>query len=112
MSRIEDVLYADSLAQEPSLAAVKRKPPSPPPANGTATPLEETENTETPNSMTLSDFMGWNFEPGPGEPGAGETGIHSTDNLDVSNKAPSVSPKKFSYLEKIEAGQRSPTARH
>nr|GMC58784.1 rho guanine nucleotide exchange factor 8-like [Ipomoea batatas] len=112
MSRIEDVLYADSLAQEPSLAAVKRKPPSPPPANGTAAPLEETENTETPNSMTLSDFMGWNFEPGPGEPGAGETGIHSTDNLDVSNKSPSVSPKKFSYLEKIEAGQRSPTARH
>lgn len=109
MSRIEDVLYADSLAQDPCLAAVKRKPPSPPPSNGTASPVEETENTETPNSMTLSDFMGWNLES------AGEPGNQMTDsagNLDVSIKPPSITPKKFSYVEKIENGLRSPTARH
>ncbi|XP_019191644.1 PREDICTED: rho guanine nucleotide exchange factor 8-like [Ipomoea nil] len=112
MSRIEDVLYADSLAQAPPLAAVKRKPPSPPASIGTGSPVDETDNIDTPNSMTLSDFMGWNFEPGPGGPGAGEPGIHSKDNLDVSNKPTSVTPKKFSYLEQIETGQRSPTARH
>ncbi|KAK6137068.1 hypothetical protein DH2020_029193 [Rehmannia glutinosa] len=71
MSRIQDVLYADSLAQDPSLAVVTWKQsmdsiPSPT-LSSFPSPSEEAEKlssaAETPTSMTLSDFMGWNLEP-------------------------------------------------
>ncbi|VFQ63060.1 unnamed protein product [Cuscuta campestris] len=123
MSRIEDVLYADSLSQDPSLVAVKRKPPPPdsgsppPPGGGEPNPPEETA-TGSPSSMTLSDFMGWNID-------TRETGLlkktNSMGNADkdesqrssiVKPTTTSITPKKFSYLEKIESGLRSPTARH
>ncbi|KAJ8568879.1 hypothetical protein K7X08_032576 [Anisodus acutangulus] len=76
MSRIEDVLYADSVAQDPSLAIAKWNPSadsSPQqPLSGMSTPKGgETEMlssaAETPTSMTLFDFMGWNMEQGEGD---------------------------------------------
>lgn len=128
MNRIEDVLYADSLALDPSLA-ISKMPPSresspSPKASAISTPQSETDKlsstTGTPNSssMTLSDFMGWNLEKV-------ETSIrknHSTGNLeelfkDETDKniikTANVTPgKKFSYIDKVESGPRSPTARH
>ncbi|XP_010323589.1 rho guanine nucleotide exchange factor 8-like [Solanum lycopersicum] len=74
-SRIEDVLYADSVAQDPSLAIAKwnRSANSSPQKRQSvvSTPKEEFERlsctAETPNSMTLFDFMGWNMEQGDGD---------------------------------------------
>lgn len=111
MSRIDDVLYADSLAQnkEPVLDSPK---------------LEGEDMSDTPNSKTLSDFMGWDAEPE--EPGQNDN-LFSTDNTDKYVKSEhetttvmskhmlsSAPTKKFSYLEKLEnlSGLRSPTARH
>ncbi|XP_022873993.1 rop guanine nucleotide exchange factor 9-like [Olea europaea var. sylvestris] len=128
MSRIEDVLYADSLAQDPSLAVVTWKPsidsttPSPT-LSSFPSPGEETEKLSsaeaTPTSMTLSDFMGWNLEPSE------DTNIrrnYSTGNLDsfvkddeekIMTKPSNINIKKFSYIDKIDTGGlRSPTSRH
>ncbi|PIN18155.1 hypothetical protein CDL12_09178 [Handroanthus impetiginosus] len=126
MSRIQDVLYADSLAQDPSLAVATWKQPidsmPSPTVSNLPSPVDETEKLSsaagTPTSMTMSDFMGWNLEPP-------ETEIkknHSTGNLasyakeeeeKIMTKPANVNLKKFSYIDKIEmGGLRSPTARH
>ncbi|KAL2479782.1 Rho guanine nucleotide exchange factor 8 [Abeliophyllum distichum] len=132
-SRIEDVLYADSLAQDPSLAVVTWKPSmdsttTSPTLSNFPSPREETEKLSsaadtptsmTPTSMTLSDFMGWNLEP------TQDTDLkqnHSTGNLEsyvkdgeenIMIKPTNINVKKFSYIDKIEiGGLRSPTARH
>ncbi|KAL9666167.1 hypothetical protein QQ045_000491 [Rhodiola kirilowii] len=61
LSRIEDVLYADSAAQDPSLPETKSEPSS----KVTSPPHEEdgSNSAETPSALTLSDFMGWNVTP-------------------------------------------------
>ncbi|KAJ7973854.1 Rop guanine nucleotide exchange factor like [Quillaja saponaria] len=66
MSRIEDVLYADSLTQNPSLEkyngrlsfAEQAKSPN------SGEDIDSLHSTDTPNSMTLSDFMGWSSVQG------------------------------------------------
>ncbi|KAJ8562487.1 hypothetical protein K7X08_011778 [Anisodus acutangulus] len=88
MSRIEDVLYADSVSQDPSLAIAKWNPSansSPQqPLSGMSTPKGGESDVlsfaaETPTSMTLSDFMGWNMEQGEGDIKKN----HSTGNLEA-----------------------------
>lgn len=71
MSVLEDVLYADAaITQDPSLAVSRRETSidssSFSRSGNFSSPRDETEKTpaETPNSMTLSDFMGWNMEGG------------------------------------------------
>ncbi|WOH08920.1 hypothetical protein DCAR_0728371 [Daucus carota subsp. sativus] len=120
MSRIEDVLYADSLTQNPSLAINKMKTTidsSPRPRMSSAEDESEKPTpVGTPGSMTLSDFMGWNFEAADSDMKKN----NSTGNLEkeyeakVSSKPANVATKKkFSYLDKLEwSGLRSPTARH
>ncbi|CAL5339273.1 rop guanine nucleotide exchange factor 9-like [Camellia sinensis] len=123
MSRIEDVLYADSLTQDPSLVVSKRKPSMDSlPAEGlesspsSAEEIEKPNTTETPTSMTLSDFMGWGLDQGEAEMKKSQ----STGNLDnlskeeiekLSKPIDVVTNKKFSYMEKLETlgGLRSPT---
>ncbi|KAJ8527948.1 hypothetical protein K7X08_015399 [Anisodus acutangulus] len=125
MSRIEDVLYADSLTQGPSLAIEKLNlssaDSSPPlPLSGMSTPreLEADMLSSAAQTPTLSDFIGWSVE-------LGDTGMkknHSTFNLEAyfkgendykcMGKLASITPKKFSYIEKIGSALRSPTARH
>ena len=63
MSRIEDVLYADYVARNPSHAGQKRNTLKEAP-QVLVSPTEGTEkNSEDTNaSMTLSDFMGWGPE--------------------------------------------------
>ncbi|GMH03689.1 hypothetical protein Nepgr_005528 [Nepenthes gracilis] len=126
LSRIEDVLYADSPTQESSLAQYKSKGVGNIRINGpmkfpdAVQEIEELNAADTPTSMTLSDFMGWNLDQG-------ETEMKrrgSEDNLeeiakDGGDQKPTVKlqlqiPNRFSYIDKLEyvGGQRSPTSRH
>ncbi|XP_016540517.2 rop guanine nucleotide exchange factor 12 [Capsicum annuum] len=124
MSRIEDVLYADSLKQNPPLEVEKSNfssaDSSPPlPLSGMSTPKEQeaevlSSATQTP---TLSDFIGWGVEEGD----AGMKKNHSTGNLEAYfkdendynciGKLASITPTKFSYIDEIGSGLGSPTAR-
>ncbi|XP_020098184.1 rho guanine nucleotide exchange factor 8-like isoform X2 [Ananas comosus] len=70
ISRIEDVLYADSLARDPTLRESKRRPclTNSETISGTVKALDPQEEIEklnkmeAPASMTLSDFMGWHLD--------------------------------------------------
>ncbi|KAF7814257.1 rop guanine nucleotide exchange factor 12-like isoform X1 [Senna tora] len=119
LSRIEDVLYADQQTQAPSQTARKSvsRSPAPKPA---LTPKEDTEKSgsETPGSMTLLDFMGWEADQGDSE----QKKDHNHSNVQVSDefmkeldarnqKLPNIATKKVSYLENLGA-VRSPTSRH
>ncbi|KAJ6731468.1 ROP GUANINE NUCLEOTIDE EXCHANGE FACTOR 10 [Salix purpurea] len=104
LSKIEDVLYADSVAQSPQSEA-NQKPEE---------ELDSSTSAETPTSLTLSDFMGWKVDQG-------EAKTASADNMESCFKGDQdrikdktdTNPKRFSYLEKLEnlSGMRSPTAR-
>lgn len=112
ISRIEDVLYADSLTQSTALTESNEEMDSSPSTG-------HVEETETPTSKTLSDFMGWNLNQG-------DTNMKKKyiDNIDIYFKGENdkmlykpaniVTTKKTSYLEKLEnlSGLRSPTTRH
>lgn len=130
MSCIEDVLYADSLTQDASLAIEKLNlssaDSSPPlPLSGMSTPRElEAEvlssagQTPAAQTPTLSDFIGWGVE----KEGTFMKKNHSTGNMEAYfkgendynciGKLASITPKRFSYIDKIGSGLRSPTARH
>lgn len=90
LSRIDDVLEADR--------AVNKR----------STPRESEEETLV-GSMTLSDFMGWDFDQ------AGNADLESkkdtSDEQLVKDKLSVVTTKKTSYLETL-GGVKSPTARH
>lgn len=128
MSRIEDVLYADALTQDPSLAVAKtqlQSPQTPTLSAVVAGPGEEEADrlssaSETPSAPTLSDFMGWNV-------GTPETETmkkkNSSGNMEVSggndeeekitSKSANSTIKKYLYIDKIEiSGLRCPTSRH
>ncbi|PON88424.1 PRONE domain containing protein [Trema orientale] len=129
MSRIEDVLYADYVTQNPSQAASKRNllrdtastPQCTTPPDKFSSPRDEPYSSETPNSMTLSDFMGWGLDQGDPEAAkkdlAGFSDEVLKDGLDLLKHphmqkiANIVTNKKVSYLENL-GGLRSPTARH
>ncbi|KAJ0091698.1 hypothetical protein Patl1_13265 [Pistacia atlantica] len=132
ISRIEDVLYADSYAQTSPLSESNEVPAMESPGSSINNPGEEWDKTcpETPNSKTLSDFMGWEEEQiAEAEAGTGTgaylektistgnvEGYYAVDNEMMMSKPPPtvVTPKKYSYLEKLEnlSGLRSPAARH
>ncbi|CAL5443037.1 unnamed protein product [Camellia sinensis] len=122
MSRIEDVLYADSLTQNPSLALSKRKlsmdslPVEGPVSSPSSEDMEKLNSiTDTPNSMTLSDFMGWNLDQGETEIkknySMGNLQCLKEENEKLSKPPNIVTNKKISYIDKLEAlgGLRSPT---
>ncbi|CAN7052615.1 hypothetical protein BRARA_G02010 [Brassica rapa] len=90
LSRINDVLDADR--------AVSKR----------STPMEPEEETLV-GSMTLSDFMGWDFDQG-NEDLDSKKDMSSDDKL-VKEKLNVVATKKTSYLETL-GGVNSPTARH
>ncbi|XP_072958780.1 rho guanine nucleotide exchange factor 8-like [Typha angustifolia] len=112
MSRIEDVLYADSLTQDPSLKESERRYSlSDPETTGPVRKLDPKEEMEklkeAPTSMTLWDFMGWQKKDT-----SKEDILSSQDGkLKHQDTAPA---KKLSYIEKVEilGGLRSPTSRH
>ncbi|XP_052174524.1 rop guanine nucleotide exchange factor 9-like [Diospyros lotus] len=127
MSRIEDVLHADSVAQNPSLGEQKRNPLVQDTSLVTSTDrfpsaqeeLEKLNSAQTPSSMTLSDFMGWTSDHREDEPktdpAAAETHLCIENEKKCLTKTLTiVTSRKFSYIEKLEnsGGLRSPTARH
>ncbi|XP_019180382.1 PREDICTED: rho guanine nucleotide exchange factor 8 [Ipomoea nil] len=115
MSRIEDVLYADSLTQEPpspECSASDSSTPGAPPSDLANASAEDAES-----GMTLLDFMGWNLDSGGG--GEAETKNNNNSNEETDEKSPmatkplNANSKKISYVEKIESrAVISPTARH
>ncbi|KAL9665652.1 hypothetical protein QQ045_021073 [Rhodiola kirilowii] len=106
ISRIEDVQHADSLAQNPS-GEEKRDRCLVSPIKG-----EDHNLPDGPISMTLSDFMGWNFDQADTEQKKDSADDLSKHMTKVSNI--STTPKKVPYIEKLEnlGGMRSPTERH
>lgn len=117
MSRIEDVLKADSKARNVSAGEQKRSPV----LHKFASAKEEIEklnSAETPASMTLLDFIGWSV--GEGETDQKKETIEEdvtkdSDDLKVMTKPANIAiDKTISYIEKLEhlGGCRSPTARH
>ncbi|CAL9748051.1 unnamed protein product [Musa acuminata subsp. burmannicoides] len=116
MSQIEDVLRADSLTQDPSDAKSGRRQSLTDSEVGPVKKLDPKEEMEklkeAPNSMTLSDFMGWHFDP---DSEAEKKNSESLEDGAKIKKPPNiVTTKKFSYIEKLEnlRSLRSPTARH
>nr|XP_043626063.1 rho guanine nucleotide exchange factor 8-like [Erigeron canadensis] len=113
MNRIEDVLYADNVAQDPSLLA-SRKPLEE--SNGQIGQNQGQTPTGSPTSLTLSDFMGWSID----QEGASTTNSNSTPKSEdtepekyQSKSAKILARTKNSYMEKLEAYKlRSPTTRH
>lgn len=110
MSRIEDVLYADYVAQNPSFAEQKR-------SLLRETPMVLSPTTDdgagTPTSRTLSDFMGWSLgeNENDGKKDSSTNEFVKEDWKFTEKLANIVTIKKPSYLENL-GGLRSPTARH
>jgi len=131
LSRIEDVLYADFVTQNPSHAATQRHPLRDYPQNASpdSFPSPRDENyPETPGSMTLSDFMGWGIDQSDAESKKDSTANSDDGSKDGEGKpnhmqngegkqnhiqklANLVTNKRISYLDNL-SGLRSPTARH
>lgn len=124
MSRVEDVLHADYVAQNPSQATAKKNgfrhsSPVMEPENFSS-PREDVEKLAspgTPCSMTLSDFMGWSLDQGDADLKKdleGDELLKDGDRKHINKFSNAGTPKKFSYIEKLEraGGLRSPTARH
>ncbi|KAL2321280.1 hypothetical protein Fmac_030249 [Flemingia macrophylla] len=125
-SRIEDVLYADSVAKNPSLVASSRRisldlaPEQTSPNSGDEN--SKLKSSGTPPSMTLLDFMGWSstkvgddFKRGSSSEDLDEC-LSEKDEKSV-NKSPDSKtppPQKSFYLDKLEYlnALKSPIARH
>ncbi|GLT71880.1 hypothetical protein SLA2020_438670 [Shorea laevis] len=120
LSRIDDVLYADCVTQNPLHSVCEKKllreSSEITDSNIFPSPREE-NNMETIGSMTLSDFMGWGVDQGNADLNdlTGDSDEASKDgegNQHHMHKlANIVTIKKGSYLETL-GGLRSPTARH
>ncbi|KAL0463873.1 UNVERIFIED_CONTAM: Rop guanine nucleotide exchange factor 12 [Sesamum latifolium] len=113
LSRIEDVMHADNLARNPTNAEQKKAPIKEPSPIKTPekTPNDKEENTaQTPTSMTLLDFMGWNLDSGDTEAKQDA----QDDAATKQSKSPDVDTnKKTNYIDRLEnlGGLRSPTER-
>jgi hypothetical protein len=121
LSRVDDVLYADCLTQNPlhSVCArnLMRESSGITDSEMFESPSEENNFMETAGLMTLSDFMGWGVDQGSAESNditessdeASKDGEGSQQH--VLKLANIITNKKSSYLESL-GGLRSPTARH
>ncbi|XP_062217344.1 rho guanine nucleotide exchange factor 8-like [Phragmites australis] len=116
MSRIEDVLSADAAAQNLTAteAAARRLLAE---ADAPARKLDAKEEleklNEAPASMTLFDFMGWHFDQDELMKRKEDGTLDADGEAKLLKKAPSLVPKKFSYVDSLSSGgMRSPSARH
>ncbi|KAL6006206.1 Rho guanine nucleotide exchange factor 8 [Asimina triloba] len=120
-SRIDDVLFADSLTQNPTHAESKKQPATsdPPPVNHQEKTLKQGDDGEkpatkdSPSSMTLSDFMGWGIDAeqeAKKEPGNLEDMLSMDDGKTINKPTNIAINKKVTYIEKLEniGGVRSP----
>ncbi|KAK7364031.1 hypothetical protein VNO80_12362 [Phaseolus coccineus] len=126
LSRIEDVLYADSVAKNPSLVMSSRRVSLDSlPLSGKTSPNSGDENinfhsSETPPSMTLSDFMGWtSIKEDLDSKNSNSTGdldeyVDEKDEKNATKSPNCAAPQKSYYLEKLEYlnALKTPIARH
>ncbi|XP_022755037.1 rho guanine nucleotide exchange factor 8-like [Durio zibethinus] len=105
MSRIEDVLYADSLTQTSSA--------SPASSENSSSNEEDAARMSTSETPTLSDFMGWDIASAKSNSSDLEIYFKGDHDKKTSKPPLSSTPKKASHLEKLEnfSGLRSPKAR-
>ncbi|KAI7752560.1 hypothetical protein M8C21_016972 [Ambrosia artemisiifolia] len=115
VSRIEDVMHADTLVRGPSGSlkrnslkdSTSRAPGKFPNAKEE---LEKINYSNTPISMTLSDFMGWTLEQ---EKESGEDLSNGNETTTLAKQISAANSKKLSYLERLETlGGRSASSRH
>ncbi|XP_047316963.1 rop guanine nucleotide exchange factor 12-like [Impatiens glandulifera] len=111
LSRIEDVLHADSVARDPSVGEKKRA--TIPHAKGLSKfpnakeELEKLNMMATPKSMTLVEFADWQENKGS----LGDR-VDLTDEVKLMVKLANIDTnRRFSYAENLGV-LRSPTARH
>ncbi|XP_074562032.1 rho guanine nucleotide exchange factor 8-like [Curcuma longa] len=96
ISRIDDVLYADSLAKGSTTKCPKGRQPK----------LNAREETESASLMSLSEFMSWDCETGHG------TEMRNAGGGTVKKPPEVKDGKKFCYLVERVGGMKSPAARH
>lgn len=126
LSRIEDVLYCDTVTKNPSLAVSSRRfSLDSSQLAGQNSPDSEEDmgnkhSTGTPPSMTLSDFMGWSSNKGGSDmkktnsTGDLEDYMNEKDEKSINKSPKLTTPKKNYYLEKFDYlnAIKSPIARH
>lgn len=107
LSRIEDVLYADTLTQSPRSKSDDNEKAEE--ETGKMSPAD----TSTPTSVRLSDFMGWGADTNI-KKNSCYTENYCKGEHDQKAMLRPLATKRFSYLEKLESlsGIRSPTARN
>lgn len=115
MSRIDDVIQADTVARNPACATMKRSFLKENPIVSQKFPnakeeVEKLNSSEVPSSMTLSDFMGWAMDQPEGE-GKKDNEVSKDGGAKLLKPPPMIVAKRMSYLENLGA-TRSPTARH
>lgn len=113
LSRIEDVMSADAQARGSAANAEKTKSIKERTVSEKVAGAKEETESETPNSKTLLDFMGWNVEQ-QGETDGKKANDENADAKTLTKQENVTPNKKLSYIERLEVlgGSRSPTARH
>lgn len=123
ISRIEDVLYADSLTQNQSPAGKANgrlsMVSSPVSVHKKSQNSDDDDSDGTPTSRTLSDFMGWSLAQDDTDNDRKNSLRKESRFKEINehnklmSKPANINTKRFSYLEKLENfSLRSPTARH
>jgi hypothetical protein len=119
MSRIEDVLNADAAAlnltaAEANARRLLAEAAVEPPCRKLDAKEELEKLNEAPASMTLFDFMGWHFDQDELMKRREDGTLDAEGEARLLKKAPSLAPKKFSYVDSLSSGggTRSPSARH
>ncbi|KAK1601669.1 hypothetical protein QYE76_018019 [Lolium multiflorum] len=112
MSRIEDVLGADAAATNLTASEVARRQMEMNMPRKLDAREEMEKLNEAPASMTLYDFMGWHFDQDELMKKKEEGTLDEAGEAMLLKKAPSLAPKKFSYVDSLAGGMRSPSARH
>ncbi|KAD4585275.1 hypothetical protein E3N88_22876 [Mikania micrantha] len=114
MSRIEDVMHADNLTQNPSRDLKRNSLKDSASRASEKFPnakeeLEKLNYANAPTSMTLSDFMGWTLEQ---ENESTEELSNGNENATLAKQTSATNSKKLTYLERLETlGGRSPSSR-
>lgn len=109
LSRIEDVMLADSQATNDASSVEEKKPSPVKGSEKIQNPSkEDNSGSGTPTSMTLLDFMGWNTENQTKR----DDSQDEDETIHLGKPANVVTTnKRASYIENL-GGCRSPTARH
>ncbi|OMO54064.1 Plant specific Rop nucleotide exchanger, PRONE [Corchorus capsularis] len=111
LSRIEDVLQADYIAQNPNQASCKKNSVKDDRDAILVVPTARND-LDSSNAMTLSDLLTWSLDNNDSEEKKDSTDELSKDADAKQNQKLSINTnKKVSYLETL-GGLRSPTSRH